>query len=362
MHRIVAAASLFVLSCGRLDVAVSEAERNSTPLSQNDERNQNAVVVTTPPLTCTETLQVNDCNTKAGYGVSRWSGAANEQGEVLAIGVYETHSNHRFGVHPEGMAQVEDTRKTPHTLVLSSYEPVAWKVNKAPGSGLRKVVLAGYHAQRILNAEGFSVENASGVGKSFACAYTIPSNGGGCEPEAMQAWVSRSQGQSVSAFAGCYQATRFTVSDCMVPAPSTSWERVDFKADAATSACSGEKYVRFNEAMKLWVGAQVCSKDEYKLYLSKERMGLYAPVGDTGGHGQDHCELVSPGFSLPNDDDVRSGGCTTCAVEPWSLWSSPGGMVWTRSKAGTPFTFKEWTPSPSSIHTSAKYRCGVAIP
>jgi hypothetical protein len=213
MRRIAAAALFVVLSCGRSDGPASE------PSEQ-----KNAIIVTSPAVTCVESVQVNDCNTKAGYGVSRWSGPSGDRGEVLAIGVYETHSNHGFRMHPEGKAQVDDTRKAPHNLVLSSYEPVAWTVKKAKDSGLQKVVLAGHHDQRILDAEGFAVENASGVGKSFACAYAIPGNGGGCEPEAMQAWVSRSQQQPLSAFAGCYHATRFTVSDCTVPAPSAPIE------------------------------------------------------------------------------------------------------------------------------------------
>jgi hypothetical protein len=31
------------------------------------------------------------------------------------------------------------------------------------------------------------------------------------------------------------------------------------------------------------------------------------------GHGQDHCELVNPAFTIPNED-ITSGGCTSCSV------------------------------------------------
>jgi hypothetical protein len=35
---------------------------------------------------------------------------------------------------------------------------------------------------------------------------------------------------------------------------------------------------------------------------------------DLAGHGQDHCELIQPGFQLPNEDDITSGGCLACAT------------------------------------------------
>jgi hypothetical protein len=343
------------LSCGRAELESSAVlAADQSPVS-----NQTVLNESQGPV-CNNALSINNCALEGGYQVYRWQSERSAGGEVLALGVYETNSQHSGSNHPEGTAQVSDTRAAPHTLLLSSYEPVAWTINKAPGSGLTKVIFAGHHPQRVVSGQGFEVENTSGSGTSFACAYSIPYNGGGCNPADMFSWLERTHRSTVSGFAGCYRASSFTVSDCT--APTSAWEPLAFQADATTSGCSGEKFVKYNRAMNIWIGAQLCSRDEYKLYLAPAREGPFEPIGDGSGHGQDHCEVLVPGFRLPIDDDVTSGGCSTCSVKPWSLWSTPGGFVWQRSAAGQTFVRREWGPGAGSIHTSSKYRCGVSIP
>jgi len=129
--------------------------------------------------------------------------------------------------------------------------------------------------------------------------------------------------------------------------------------------------VTFNEAYKMWVGAELCTASSYKLYLGASKGGVFYPISDGGGHGQDHCELVNPTFTLPNDDDITSGTCKDCSVDPYPLWTWPGAKGnYTRSHTDEPFTFEaswlRWevpNGQPMTPHmTSRVYECGVSIP
>jgi hypothetical protein len=305
---------------------------------------------------CSSAVDVADCATNQGYQVYRWQGPSGPT-EVVALGVYQTRSDHSGGSHPEGSAQVTDSRQSPHVLLLSSYEPTAWTVRAAAGSGLVRVVVAGYYPQRVTVSSGVRVDNFSGSSQGFACAYSIPYNGGGCDPANMHQFVSRVGLPPVGTFAGCYRATTFAVTDCAKP---SGWQPSKAVFNRETSGCSGDRFVRYNSEYRVWVGAELCSATAYKLYLSKAETGPFDPITDSGGHGQDHCELLVPGFRLPSDDDVTSGGCVSCSVTPWELWSVAGGNAWVRSKVGEPFQFGPWTRG--SQHTSSRYSCGVSIP
>jgi len=150
------------------------------------------------------------------------------------------------------------------------------------------------------------------------------------------------------------------------PAPATP--------DAATSAaplpygscktpCSGASHLLYNQKYSKWVKVVLCSPARYDIFMGEQQSGPFYKVGDTGGHGQDHCELVNPAFTLTHEDYINSGNCPTCKLWsagsvqniPW-LWNTP--MYW-RSKLGDPFTFG--TAQKSSIHTSCWYECGVSF-
>jgi hypothetical protein len=73
--------------------------------------------------------------------------------EVRVIGVYEgTYPpgvRHRAGFHPNGAVTVKVGEvKTPVILVLTSYEPVVWKV-AAPKGAVVRVIASGYHKQTV---------------------------------------------------------------------------------------------------------------------------------------------------------------------------------------------------------------------
>lgn len=159
----------------------------------------------------TSCLGIHDCATNEGYAVSTYAAPTRDGLEVLALGVYETRSDHSATYRPVGSATVKDTRSTPHVLVLSSYEPTVWEVIGLPGSALTKVVLVGYNAQQAKVPPGVVVEDHSGA--SPACAYAYPDNGQGCDTAGLLRFSEKVIGEKVVGFAGCYRATKFTVTD-----------------------------------------------------------------------------------------------------------------------------------------------------
>jgi hypothetical protein len=108
-----------------------------------------------------------------------------------------------------------------------------------------------------------------------------------------------------------------------------------------------------------WVGVELCSATQYKIYLGETKEGTFHEIGDFAGDGQDHCELVNPGFTIPNEDDITSGGCTSCASN--MTWDNPGPVpVYSRLRFGDPFLLGTWPEY--NLYTSRWYRCGVSIP
>jgi hypothetical protein len=92
--------------------------------------------------------------------------------------------------------------------------------------------------------------------------------------------------------------------------------------------------------------------------MSGTRTGPFLEIADFAGHGQDHCELVNPAFKIPNEDDITSGGCTTCSVGP--LVDLIGVPVYARSRFGEPFQrvqSRYWADLSTTF-----YSCGISIP
>ena len=89
--------------------------------------------------------------------VPKGAGAGTATPEVHVVGVYEgTYPpgvQHMAGFHPRGAVTVKvgDVKK-PVILVLTSYEPVAWRV-EAPKGAVVKVIASGYHKQEVIGLD-----------------------------------------------------------------------------------------------------------------------------------------------------------------------------------------------------------------
>lgn len=144
-------------------------------------------------------------------------------------------------------------------------------------------------------------------------------------------------------------------------ADSFVWEPLDFATDPNPySGClGGKKLVRASERFGLWVGVELCRPDRYKIYLGFARNGVYREVADHAGSGQDHCELVNPTFTLPDEDDIQSA-CRTCDLE-YSGYDGRGSKayVFARGFYGEDFTYEPWS---AGAYSAAWYECGVALP
>ncbi|MFP2928303.1 hypothetical protein ACLESO_24530 [Pyxidicoccus sp. 3LG] len=130
--------------------------------------------------------------------------------ELHLLGVYESHSNHGGGEHPEGTAIVDVTRKAPLILALSSYEPIHWKVNALPGARIERIILNGFYPQQVTAPEGIPVENRSGyLNWLGAYAYAWPATSGGSNTPHLVSALESLTSRPLSSFAGCYQGTYF---------------------------------------------------------------------------------------------------------------------------------------------------------
>lgn len=71
--------------------------------------------------------------------------------QVEVISVYESaNGRHGSGVHLPGVINIDVQRsKMPLTLVLTSYEPITWKLNRQPGANIRQVLLSSYHPSTV---------------------------------------------------------------------------------------------------------------------------------------------------------------------------------------------------------------------
>ena len=147
----------------------------------------------------------------------------------------------------------------------------------------------------------------------------------------------------------------------LAPEKWVGWTKKAFVYDRAQSSCQGgERFVRKSERYGKWVGVELCSATRYKIFLGETLDGTFHEIGDFAGHGQDHCELVNPDFTIPNEDDITSGGCPSCDVE-MAGWDRPGDVpVYSRGYFGEAFELHQSWPQ-YSLYTSLWYECGVAI-
>jgi len=292
--------------------------------------------------------------------------------EVHILSVYETSSNHSTA----GNAAVTIERPGDHILVLSAYESTNWHVQLAPGAKVRGVHLIGYEPQSV-DLPNIPVTRDSG------CGYSYPYNGGGCDTNVLFERVEARANAGITTFHGCYQASQWTLhadgtaaSNCNTAAgyevdeliskcdggggggSKYTWEKASFMTLTPPS-CTGERYLRRDDHYGVWVGAILCSgTNQYKLYMGATRTDRFLEVADFAGHGQDHCELANRSFKIPDEDDITSGGCTTCAVG--QLVDVDGPPVYARANFGQPFQrvqSRYWADL-----TTTFYSCGVSIP
>jgi hypothetical protein len=130
----------------------------------------------------------------------------------------------------------------------------------------------------------------------------------------------------------------------------SSWAQAAFAFPQDALSCNGPQLVRYDAAAGLWVGVVGCAQGFLRIYLAPSAAGPFVQATDLAGHGQDHCALIVPGWTLPNEDDITSGGCANCATsvnlpiegaptyargylgDAWTFYPSSGAWSWQTSR------------------------------
>ena len=157
--------------------------------------------------------------------------------EIHLLSMYEV-TNNQVGT---AVVNVNGSAKVPVNLVLSSYEAVNWVLKGSGVPFIKSVVVNGYKKSTVSGIDSKYVTDKTGVGNYlYACGYSWPYNGGGCDTNVLVSKVESFFGSPLTSFAGQYQATQFTVTlpDAAVTTPDSTPDAFTFtdQTDVALSA------------------------------------------------------------------------------------------------------------------------------
>jgi hypothetical protein len=128
----------------------------------------------------------------------------------------------------------------------------------------------------------------------------------------------------------------------------------EFPTDEAS--CAGPQYTRFVPEQGLWLGLVSCGDGSMRFYLAASDQGPFFQATDWAGNGQDHCELVRPGFVLPNEDEITTG-CAECSTGTnFPLEYQP---AYARGNVGELFEFVPQTGEWSYQYSRIDCGCGL---
>ena len=124
--------------------------------------------------------------------------------QVEVIGVYESaNGRHGSGVHLPGVIDVDVRRsKLPLTLVLTSYEPITWKLHRQPGANIKQVLVSSYHPSTV-----------EGTGKAKVIVINAGYNYQASGRRPLSGDVRSLTGATDGLFQGTYSGARFSVGD-----------------------------------------------------------------------------------------------------------------------------------------------------
>lgn len=125
--------------------------------------------------------------------------------QVEAVGVYEgADGKHGYGKQSQaGVVEVTiRPSSTPTVLVLSSYEPVRWRLTTNAGAKIAAVLVSSYHSSEV---EGAGSVRVIVIGRIHAYKY------GTSEFNDLESQVFRLTGKHISLFQGAYNGVSFSV-------------------------------------------------------------------------------------------------------------------------------------------------------
>jgi hypothetical protein len=135
--------------------------------------------------------------------------------ELHLVGVYEARSDHQGGYHPTGNIDINIKRQDlPVILVLSAYEPVQWNVTLEAGANLEKIIVNGYHDQKISGISGIPIQEFSyqETGNYFGkFAYKWNKFSPNSDTVSLVNKLEQFTETNLTSFQGCYRGTNFTI-------------------------------------------------------------------------------------------------------------------------------------------------------
>ena len=155
-------------------------------------------------------VDIHDCDTQGGYRVSTFLNPERDEAETIVLGIYTTKAG--LASDAEGRATVTVRRTEPFVLVLSSYDRTVWQIDAVPDTRIELIVLNGYNEQRIEGVPpGVDVLNRTRGRSMVATLYKWP--GDRNEAQDMVDGLHRLLFRRITLFAGCYDASTFSIED-----------------------------------------------------------------------------------------------------------------------------------------------------
>lgn len=209
--------------------------------------------------------------------------------ELHVVAVYEGVGDSAFLNHRRGRVRVTvGPRPRPVVLALSAYEPVQWEVTVAPGARLERVILSGYHDQRILGLpDGVAVQSIV-PGCGYAYGWEVEHNSGGGDHRILLDSLRAASGLTETSFQGCYRGESF---------PVPHW--LDYPPSVPPTPLAGDETVP--RAAVDFPGCEAITAES--AYCLTVRGGQLALVGIDSGSS---CALA--GAPLPRAYEVSSLG------------------------------------------------------
>jgi hypothetical protein len=169
---------------------------------------------------------IHDCAISGGDEVDTYTPGALP--ELYLIGAYTADFDNNGGIDD---AHVHVSAGS-MILALSAYDRTHWTITADAGAVVERIILVGYHLQTVDAPPGTVVESHTYDGGELVlpsfCGYTWPPEGDDCDLTLAQdcctdnliEYIEGLSGRTLTAFAGCYLASEFTVNGCDCPAPT----------------------------------------------------------------------------------------------------------------------------------------------
>lgn len=161
---------------------------------------------------------VPDPETVCGVGgtqdYSMYKAGSSSQTALHIIGVYEGRSDRGMGHHPTGEVKLHIAKqKQPIVLALSAYEPVQWNISVEPGVAIEKIILNGYHDQKVVGVAHIPVTEYSyeSTGQYLGNFMYRWKGGESKSQNLLVHKLEKLTGSQLSSFQGCYRGTSFQV-------------------------------------------------------------------------------------------------------------------------------------------------------